>query len=246
MSNHAYSLLKENFLFQGLPDECLVELSKGTRVQNFPAETILFNQGETPDFLYIAIEGSFELFVADADGNETVVEISSAPNAYTVGAVLTGAPYIVSGRILKKARLLMLDARELTECVSKYPVFCQNLLGHLTWQFRTMVRQVVSLKTKTTAERLGCYLLNLWDDKEKQEDIVLPYDNRRLATRLGMTTVSLSRAFKILNNHGITHTGKNIRITDENTLRAYCQPDKFLNDHEGPLPLRRMTQIRKN
>lgn len=240
MANHAYSLLKENFLFQGLPDECLVALSKGTRVQNFPTETILFNQGEVPDFLYIAVEGSFELFVTDADGDETVVEISSAPNAYTIGAVLTGATYIVSGRVLQKARLLMLDARELTECVAKYPVFSQNLLGHLTWQFRTMVRQVVSLKTKSTAERLGCHLLTLWKDRESQASIELPYDNRRLATRLGMTTVSLSRAFKILNQHGISHAGKKVRITDEESLRTFCQPDEFLNELERPLPLRKL------
>lgn len=238
MAKHANDLLKNHFLFQGLPDECLVHLSKGTRVQNFPAETILFNQGETPDFLYIAIEGSFELFVVDVDGNETVVEISSAPNAYTIGAVLTGAPYIVSGRVLQKARLLMLDARELMECVSKYPMFSQYLLSHLTWQFRTMVRQIVSLKTKSTTERLGCHLLNLWSDRKSQDCIELPYDNRRLATRLGMTTVSLSRAFKILNQHGVTHVGKKVRITDENSLRAYCQPDEFLIEQEKPLPLR--------
>jgi len=38
-------------------------------VQRFPAGTVLFVQGEIPDFCYIALEGSIELFVTDEESS---------------------------------------------------------------------------------------------------------------------------------------------------------------------------------
>lgn len=238
MTNDSFLLLKEIVYFEGLSDDCLHDLARSSRVQRFPAGTVLFNQGESPDFLYIALEGSFELFATTSDGNETVVEISSAPNAYTMAAVLTDAPYIVSGRVLQQARVLMIDAEELGKCVVTYPRLGQNLLGALSWQFRTMVRQVINLKTKSAAERLGCYLLNLAQNVGPSTDIVLPYNKGRLAARLGMTTVSLSRAYKTLSEHGVKLEGNKVRIVDTDELYAFSQPDHLINEAERELRFR--------
>lgn len=212
-----------------------MQLSRHTRIQRFPVGTTLFVQGDIPDFCYVELEGSMELFVTGHDFKESLVEISEGLNAYTMAAVLTGAPYIVSGRTITAATMLMIEAQALRKSARSHTQLSLNLLGLISWQFRTMVRQVVNLKSKSTSERLGCYLLTLSDAKQGSKKISLPLDRKRLAAQLGMTTMSLSRAFKTLASHGIEARGNTITIINFDQLRAYSRPDHLINESERKL-----------
>src|SRR5690349_4465499 len=101
--------------FEDLSEKTVTNLSRGARVQRFPAGTILFSKGEIPDFCYIALEGRIELFVTDDEADDVLVDMSSAPSAYTMPAVLMRVPYIVSGKTSSASRLLMIDARALRQ-----------------------------------------------------------------------------------------------------------------------------------
>jgi CRP/FNR family transcriptional activator FtrB len=227
MKDTPRKLLKAIPWFEGLSNRALTHLSRHCRVQRFPAGTFLFCQGEIPDFCYIALEGGIELFVTDDESaKESLVEVSNAPNAYTLAAVLLGVPYIVSGRTIAATTTLLLDARALRKSIRDNPKLAINLLGLISWQFRNMVRQVVSLKSKSTAERLGCYLLMLTEAKpEKPGRIVLPLDRKRLAAQLGMTKISLLRAFRKLSEHGVQIRGNHVVVTNFAQLRAYSRPE---------------------
>lgn len=220
--------------FDGLSDQAFSDLSRHARMSRFPTGTTLFLQSEIPDFCYIALEGSIELFVTEYDLKETLVEISAAPNAYTMAAVLLGAPYLVSGRTITPTSILMIEARALRQAASVDTRLAVNLLGLMSWQFRTMVRQVIGLKSKSTAERLGCYLLALLDT-QSPEKLKLPLDRKRVAAGLGMTTMSLSRAFKTLSSHGVIAQGDSISISDPDRLRIYSRPDTLINQAERDL-----------
>lgn len=239
MLQQTRELLADIYLFDGLPDACLDELARNSRVHRFPAGTMLFNQDEPADFLYIALEGNFELFETASDGTETVVEISTAPKVYTMAAVLTDSPSIVSGRVLQQARVLMIDADALASCVASYPRLGQNLIVALAWQYRTMVRQVINLKAKSAAQRLGLYILDFAKTGEPGQEVELPGKKRQLASRLGMTTVSLSRAYRTLREHGVELRRNNtVHITDPARLQSFCNPDNLINESERELRFR--------
>lgn len=235
MTDTPRKLLRAIPWFEGLSNQALAYLSRHIRVQRYPAGTILFVQGEIPDFCYIALEGSIELFVTHEESTESLVEISSAPNAYTMAAVLLGAPYIVSGRTITATTTLLLDAPAFRKSIRSNPKLAINLLGLISWQFRNMVRQVVSLKSKSTSERLGCYLLMLAQTNSGK--IKLPLDRKRLASQLGMTKMSLLRAFRTLSAHGVQIRGEYIAITSFEQLRAYSKPDRLTSDRERKLKL---------
>jgi len=220
---------------EGLSNQALTQLSRNARIQRFPAGTMLFVQGDVPDFCYVELEGSIELFVTGYNFKESLVEISNALNAYTMAAVLTGAPYIVSGRTITPATILMLEAQALRKSTRAHTQLGINLLGLISWQFRTMVRQVVNLKSKSTSERLGCYLLALSDSEKRSTKIKLPLDKKRLAGQLGMTPMSLSRAFKTLSSHGLETRGNTVNVTNPGQLRAYSRPDHLINEAERKL-----------
>lgn len=227
--------LKKSLIFEDLDDGTVTALLEGSLLQRYPAGTLLFNQGEVPDFLYLVLEGALELFTTGPDGDDTIIEILEAPDTYTLAPVLTMAPYLVSGRVVRAGRLLMLRGDVLRALVAGNLQLSHNMLGLLSRQFRVMVSQVKSLKLKTTAERLGCYLVALQEEQDVPADVTLPYDKRRIAARLGMTPVSLSRAFARLGDVGVTVKGSTVRIGDPERLRDFCKPDDLMREGEEDL-----------
>ncbi len=58
---------------------------------------------------------------------------------------------------------------------------------------------------------------------------MLPQEKRLLASYLGMTPESLSRAFKALRDHGVHIDGMRVTITDPAALAALVQPNTLLD-----------------
>jgi CRP/FNR family transcriptional activator FtrB len=89
-----------------------------------------------------------------------------------------------------------------------------------------MVRQVCDLKLRTTAQRLGCYLIELSKDPEANTATLrLPFDKRLLAARLGCRQENLSRAFAALRSFGVETHGARVILHDIARLRDYAVPD---------------------
>jgi CRP/FNR family transcriptional activator FtrB len=94
--------------------------------------------------------------------------------------------------------------------------------------FSALVRQVCDLKMRTTAQRLGCYLLELSDVRaENTATLRLPFDKRLLAARLGCRQENLSRAFAALRSFGVETHGARVILHDIARLRAYSVPDEL-------------------
>ncbi|MFN3077995.1 MAG: helix-turn-helix domain-containing protein, partial [Alphaproteobacteria bacterium] len=90
------------------------------------------------------------------------------------------------------------------------------------------VRQVADLKLKTTEQRLADYLLGLIPDRKATAATVrLPYDKKILASQLGMTPESLSRAIAKLRAVGIRSLGGALIVSDVGKLRALSRESEF-------------------
>jgi CRP/FNR family transcriptional activator FtrB len=93
-------------------------------------------------------------------------------------------------------------------------------------EFRALVRQVCDLKLRTTAQRLGCYLLSLSEEQHANATALrLPFDKRLLAARLGCRQENLSRAFAALRGFGVETHGARVILHDIAKLREYSVPD---------------------
>ncbi len=227
--------LRALLIFEKLPDATFEGLMEGASLQRYPPHTLLFSQGAVPDCLYVVIEGLLELFTVTPDGLDTIIEVIDTPNAYTLAPGLTSSPYLVSGRVLRPGRILILRAEVLRRWAVVDIQLATNLMGLLASQFRMMVRQVMSLKLKSAAERLGCYIVALGEELDTGPDVALPYDKRRLAARLGMTPVSLSRSFARLADVGVDVQGRRVTVTDMARLRDFCKPDDLMAEVEEVL-----------
>jgi CRP/FNR family transcriptional regulator, transcriptional activator FtrB len=228
------ALLGEVPAFAALPDELLQRLALHAEARRLPAGAMLFEQGSMPRHLHVLLEGQVGLLGADSDGQTTVVEVLRPVDQFILAAVLTDAPHLMSARALTAVQLYLIDAGVLRSAVESAPRLAVAMIVSLSRHYRMLVRQVKDLKLRTTAQRLGVFLLALAREQGDRDRLTLPYDKQLLAGRLGTTPENLSRAFAALRAHGVRTSGAVVRLEDRARLAAFADPDEIPDAAAAP------------
>jgi CRP/FNR family transcriptional activator FtrB len=200
---------------------------------------VLFEQGELPNFQIVVLSGSVQLFGRSIQGREVLVEVVRAPDMIIPAAVVSGAPYLMQARVPESSRLLLIPAALFRDTLLQDPLLAHAVIGSLAQQFRRMVRQVKNLKLRSSVQRVGCYLLTLSKRQDTPGQAVLPYEKNLIASELGITRESFSRALASLEQAGIQVAGQTITIADAARLAAACQPDPLIDDSASETTLQR-------
>ncbi|MDD3448648.1 MAG: helix-turn-helix domain-containing protein [Gammaproteobacteria bacterium] len=229
MSSARITALRRLELFQSLPESGLARLTRNAITLNLPRAADLFEQGEEPEFLHVLLDGGVQLLGGATDGRETVVEVVRPVDCFILAAVLSSEPYLMTARTLEPTRVLLIPATELRQQLAEDPQLALTLLATLSKQYRDMVRNIKNLKLRTAVQRLGCYLVSEFGNAAAGTEVRLHVDKKLLASHLGMTPETLSRAFNALRSHGATVHGGRVTLTDPAALRALCQPDSLID-----------------
>ena len=212
-------------LFRDVDDGTCTRLSAISSMLSFPEGATLCLQGTPADWLLVLLEGQVALENASSSGASAVVEVVAAHGHLMMSAVLSGLPSLMSARTVTPARLIGIEAVSLRAMIHQDPSLASALLRAEALEFGAMVRQVCELKLRTTAQRLGGYLLGLSEDTSANTvSLRLPFDKRLLAARLGCRQENPSRAFAALRRLGVETHGARVILHDIASLRGYSLP----------------------
>ena len=212
-------------LFRDLPPALVDQLMHGTFVQTLPRGTMLCRQGEMPEFLHVVLSGRVALVGEGGHHEETVVEFFEAGDVLIAPAVMLEAPYLMSARVALEARVLFIPATQLRRALKLEPALSYAMAMQLAAYWRRLIQQIKDLKLHTSTERLATFLVGLAADDTGEARVELPEDRKVVATRLGMTPESLSRAFASLRVIGVAGRGRQVSIASVDRLRESCQYD---------------------
>lgn len=226
-ATHILQELKATPLFGNLAEHVLNGLAAIGSIVNAPADKQLYAQGDAADQLLIVLEGQLAGFNTAANGTTAVVEVIRAGETLGLATLLARLPRLMGVRTVTTSRLLCIDAKGLLALVEQEPSLVTALLRAEANEFRSLVRQVCDLKLRTTAQRLGCYLLSLANERQGNSTAMrLPFDKRLLAARLGCRQENLSRAFAALRDFGVETHGARVILHDIAKLTEYSEPDE--------------------
>jgi CRP/FNR family transcriptional activator FtrB len=221
-------MLHQTSLFRDLDDRLLNRLVAISEVMTLPEGTAICRQGDPADRLYVLISGQVALSNAAPNGSSAVVEVIPQGGHFILATVLARLPLLLNAHTVTASRLVAIEASGLLALLQVEPQLVAVLLRAEALDFRCLVRQVCDLKLRTTAQRLGCYLLSLSQDRTANSvSLRLPFDKRLLAARLGCRQENLSRAFAALRGLGVETHGSRVILHDVARLRDYSEPDEF-------------------
>lgn len=231
----ALNLFARAPLFSTVSAQALQALAAGAMLQRYERDAVLFKAGEQAEYLHVLAQGSIQLSTSTPDGREAVVELLQPFESFILAAVLTSQPYLMSARAVEPAHVLLIPARLLLGELKTNSELALALLGSMAQQYRHLVREIKGLRLRTASQRLALYLLQLVETDGSGQAARLPYDKKLLASRLGMTPESFSRAIAELRQHGVDVRGDDVRITNVAELRAFCRVDQLLDTLEQDL-----------
>ena len=215
--------MREGAIFSDLDDRVLERLVPISELRRVEADAPLFNQGDHNAPLFVLLSGQVSTFRTAPDGTVTVVEVIQSTGHVGLAAVLTQLPALTGAETVSASQLLAVESAGLRALLPEEPSLANALLKAEAMAFRSLVLQVCDLKLRTTAQRLGHYLLELAPEGETRSAILrLPFDKRLLAARLGCRQENLSRAFATLRDIGVETRGARVVLNDIPRLRHYA------------------------
>ena len=215
--------------FRGLDENSVKRLLENAYLQRFPAHVDLIRQGEHPDFLHVVADGQVEVFSRHGD-RETTVSVLGEGSSFILAAVFLDRPYLKSARSIGPVRLLLIPAAEVRAVFRTDPAFAANCAAELARCYRSMVKEVSNLKLRSSLERLANWLLQQTRAGGRDSGFNIPFDKKTLAAKLGIAPEVLSRNFAALAAHGVTISGRSVKVTDLALLEEFARPNAAIDD----------------
>ena len=124
----ARRLLRQNYLFAGLPDPLLDRLAVHAQWRAYPRGETIFSQGDEGDALYGVVSGRVRISTTSPEGREVFLNIMEPGDAFGEIAVIDGLPRTAGAVALDAARLISIGRSEFLAVIEREPVLAMHLL----------------------------------------------------------------------------------------------------------------------
>lgn len=223
LSGNDLAAVRRSPLLSGLDETDLAAVLAGATVRSFPSETWLFGAGDAARRMFVVVEGAVRLFVLKADGEESIIEVVGADDSFGEAAIFAPATFPVNAAAMAGTRLVGILATSVLRALQAKPTIGLRMLASLDrWELRLMT-ELRRLKALSPAQRLAWYLLGLTNATHGPVTVTLPFRKSVIASRIGMTPESFSRALVRLRRLDITSRGQIVVIGDIGVLRDFCR-----------------------
>lgn len=215
-------------LFDGLDDAHLDSLAAQCRPIFLPAGQVLFRRGTPSTGFYVVHTGLMQLSVSNSEGVVKVLEILSPGNAFGQAVMFLNKPYPVDATALADSELIFVPVAAVDRLLDTEPEMARIMLASLSKRLQAKVTDIAMLSLQSAAQRIVAYILGAVEAGHSGHvdgtsvRLELPVRKQVLASRLGMTKETFSRAMRTLSDEGlIAVDGAVLEIPDLAILEAY-------------------------
>jgi CRP/FNR family cyclic AMP-dependent transcriptional regulator len=179
-------------------------LSAHGSVESVPEHTVIVNEGDNSDSIFIIIAGRVRVFLHNADGKEAVLNVLG-PGEYFGEMVLDEGPRSASVMTLEASRLLVVAKADFRALLSASPEFAFKLINRLMRRVRVLTENIRSLALLDVYGRVARLLLELAIEQDGRLVVPEELTQREIAERVGASREMISRIFKDLIAGGYIH-----------------------------------------
>lgn len=211
-------------LFEGLPEDQLIDLSKITVTLDLGKGQVIFSEGDEGRGFYVVLRGRVKIYKLSPDGKEQTLHIFGSGEPFGEVPVFAGKHFPANAEALEKSKVLFFPRISLIRLIEKNPSLAMNMLAILAKRLRQFTVQIEHLSLKEVPGRLAAYLLYLSDRENGSPEVRLDITKGQLASLLGTIPETLSRIFAKMSKQGIIEImGPNIKILSRTALEELVE-----------------------
>ncbi|MFV1997517.1 MAG: Crp/Fnr family transcriptional regulator [Acidiferrobacterales bacterium] len=196
-------------LFESLSDDERQAIAAMATTRSLPTNSIVVNEGDQTDSMYIILSGKVKIFLSDEDGKEITLGIEG-PGDYFGEMVLDGGRRSASVMTIEQSKFSIIQKHDLEKYLQQNPDVALAIVRHLISRIRTLSENVRSLALLDVYGRLRKLLLELAIDEHGRKVIKEKITQQELANRVGASREMVSKILKELTIGGYIQIDKKI------------------------------------
>lgn len=194
----------------------LETLSQHMRTRSYRKNTIIFEEGDQGDALYIVESGQVKAYLGDEQGKEIVLSLLNPGEYFGEMALLDDAPRSASVITTQESKLLVCSGSDFRATLAANPDIALALIRGLNETLRRSTENVKSLALKDVYGRVARLLLDMAVYENGRRVIRERLTHQDIADRVGSSREAISRILKDLKFGGyVAIEGKRIEILSD-------------------------------
>lgn len=192
----------------------------------FEPGEILFSQGDEAKEFYYLCSGLSLTYTLFEDGRERNILITWPDRIFGASTYFEGVPRRASAIAIQRCEVLVIDESLYRECCRAFADFQEEIIREISLDLGTLFEELADASMMTAEMRVARFLCRRFANGQhrgSREKPELPYTQEFIASVLGMSRMSVSKAITALGAKGWIEPGYGaISVLDTDALRAYA------------------------
>jgi CRP/FNR family cyclic AMP-dependent transcriptional regulator len=210
-------VLRESAPLWSLSGEHIKALSERGTVKAYPKNTVIVNEGDRSDTLFIILSGKVKAYLADEEGKEVLLS-TQGPGEYFGEMILDQGPRSASVMTLEPCKFSVVTTDQFKKVLTEHPDAGPELVMSLIHRVRELTKAVGNLALLDVYGRVAHLLLELATEENGEMVISERLTQQDMASRVGCSREMISRILKDL------RTGGYVRMDGERIIIAKSPP----------------------
>jgi CRP/FNR family transcriptional regulator, cyclic AMP receptor protein len=170
-------------------------------IRSYPKNTVLFQEGDQSDQLYVVLAGKLKVFLADENGKEVVVDLLR-PKQYFGEMALDAGPRSASVMTEEASKLAVIQREDFRRFLVETPEAAFALIVTLIRRARHLTRAVGNLALLDVYGRVARLLIDNASEESGQLVVTEKVSQQEISERIGSSREMVSRILSDLKAGG--------------------------------------------
>ncbi|QTA85458.1 Transcriptional regulator, Crp-type [Desulfonema magnum] len=193
-----YEILKNIPLFSCLNDEEIRALAEIAVERTFSKNTILINEGDTSDALYVVCKGKANAIGIDPNGKQIVLNTFGSGDYFGEMSFIDGEPRCATVETKRLAHLLIIPRDKFNHIITSNPEISFKLMKGLLEKIRKATRQIEDLVFMDVYGRVARLLIQFSEPRDQKRITKEKLTHQEIADMVGASREMVSRILKEL------------------------------------------------
>jgi CRP-like cAMP-binding protein len=194
--------LRQVNLYSGVSEEELSKIASDSTDISYPAGTILFQDGETAEYMYVLKDGEVELFKT-INGKKTILHTLFPGDVF---GSFGNESYFHSAITIRKSYICKTSKDDFLKIIQNFPQLCLELMKVMAERTEEY-EQKIAMLSSPAKDRLYEAIKILFQKKKKgllYKLINLPFkiSHQQLSEKTGLNRVTVTKLLKELQQEG--------------------------------------------
>ena len=183
--------------FEPLHDEVLRNIATSGVVRTFARNTVLINEGDVGDALYVILSGRVKVYSTNEAGREFVIDFHGA-GEYVGEMTLDGEARSASVMTVEPTTCAVIIRAQFRDFILAHPDFAMHLIDRLIHRLRVTTGNLKSLALSDVYGRLVRLLNTLSQDVDGKSIVPEKLTQQDIADRVGASRDMIGKLMKDL------------------------------------------------